>query len=297
MNEDRRGYLGGSDVASIFGVSPWKSAFDLWEEKTAPEFIPPQVEPEREKLYRRGKKLEPWVMELLEEERGITIMRRNQRYVDPEFEWMACEVDFEYMDNEGLCNGEVKTVSPFATSEWGAEGTDDFPIYYCLQSLWGLMITGRPKTMMAPLIGADDLRVYEVKRDEELIAEMRRRAIEFWNVNVIGRKAPDPQTQSDTLKILSKYGGFESQGSPEVWKAVKRLKGIRAAQKRLETAKDQQEMTIKKALVVEAEAMGVTDSPKKFIIHDESGKKLATLAMQHRSSYTVRETDFLVLRT
>lgn len=297
MQEDRRGFLGGSDIAAIFGVSPWVSAYDLWESKVAPEFIPPPVEPEREKLYRRGKKLEPWVMELLEEERGIFIQKRNQRYTDDEYGWMRCEIDFEYTDTEGLCNGDVKTIHPFAAQDWGEQGTDQFPLAYCLQFLWGMMVTGRPKCLVAALIGADDLRVYEVKRDDELIAEMRRRAIEFWNVNVIGRKAPDPKTQSDTLKILSKYGGFESPGNPEVWQAVKRLKGIKDAQKRLETAKDQQEMTIKRALVIEAEAMGITDSPKKFIINDESGKKLATLAMQHRSAYEVKATDFLVLRT
>jgi hypothetical protein len=247
-------------------------------------------------LYRRGKKLEPWVMELLEEERGITIFKRNQRYSDPEFPWMACEIDFEYMADEGHCNGDVKTISPFAAHDWGEEGTDQFPIYYCLQFMWGMMITGRPKCLVAALIGADDLRVYEVKRDDELIAEIRRRVRAFWE-SIQRRIPPPPQTQNDTYKILKKYGGFESPGTPEVWDAVRRLKGIRAAQTRLKSAEDSQQLIIKRQLVLEAEAMGITESPKKFIINDASGKKLATLAMQHRDGYTVKPTDFLVLRT
>ncbi len=125
--QDRRGVLGGSDIASILGVSPFRSAYEVWEEKTAEEFVPPFVEPEREKLYRRGKRLEPWVMEMLEEEQGIKIWRRNQRYIDPEYPFMTCEIDFEYWDDEGLNNGDIKTVSPFAAGDWGSEDTDEFP--------------------------------------------------------------------------------------------------------------------------------------------------------------------------
>ena len=30
---DRQKYLGGSDVAAIFGVSPWRTPYDLWVDK------------------------------------------------------------------------------------------------------------------------------------------------------------------------------------------------------------------------------------------------------------------------
>jgi len=34
QREIRRRYLGSSDIAAIFGMSPWKSAYDVWLEKT-----------------------------------------------------------------------------------------------------------------------------------------------------------------------------------------------------------------------------------------------------------------------
>lgn len=296
MSEDRRSTIGGSDVAAIFGVSPWKTAFDLYEEKTAAEFVQPTVEPQREKLFRRGKFLEPWVLKMLESERDIFIVKHNQRYEDPEYPWMSCEIDFEYQSDAGLCNGDVKTVSPFAAGDWGEEGTDDIPISYCLQFMFGLMVTGRPSCLVAVLIGADDLRVYEVKRDEELIAEIRRRVVQFWTDNVLAKVPPPPQTIGDTNKILFKHGGFVSPGDEVVWESVTKLREVKAQLKALESEKTEHELAIKRYLVVQAEAMQVVGSPKKFILNDSSGKALVTVGMQHRSAYSVPESDFLVMR-
>lgn len=294
---DRREYIGGSDIAAIFGVSPWKTALELYEEKIAEEYIEPVVEPEREKLFRRGKKLEPWVIELLEEERGIYVVKRNQRYADPEFDFMTCEVDFEYMDEIGLCNGEAKTISPFAAREWGEPETDEIPLSYCLQSLWGQMITNRPATLVGALIGADDLRVYQVKRDEELIAEIRRRALVFWVEHVTARVPPPPQNASDTVKLLSRFGGFVSPGSQEVWDVLDKLREVKAEIKAMKEQQDTLEGGVKQALLVEAQALGVEGTPDKFVILGPDGKKAASLTKQHRAAYQVKESEFYVLRS
>lgn len=296
MSEDRRHLLGGSDIGSIFGVSPWKSALDLYEEKTAPTFVVPEIEPKREKLYRRGKKLEPWVVELIEEERGIFVQKRNQRYTDPEFPWMTAEIDFEYMADIGLCNGDVKTVHPFAASEWGEEGTDEIPLTYCLQFHWGMMVANRPVCLVAVLIGADDLRVYEVKRDDELIAAMRTKAVQFWTEHVQKKVPPPPQTVGDTHKLLFKYGGFPVQNDPEIMTALGNLRTVKKTEKEVDALKKQYELEIKRRLLVLAEASGLTDAPKRFNILDLTGKQTASLSYQHRSGYTVEETDFWVLR-
>lgn len=294
---DRRGYLGGSDIGAIFGVNPWATALDVYEQKVAPELIKPEVTPAREKLYRRGKRLEPWVMEMLEEERGIFIQKRNQRYNDDEFPWMACEIDFEYVSDVGLCNGDVKTVSPFACKEWGEEGTDEIPLSYCLQFHWGMMVTGRPSCLVAVLIGADDLRVYEVKRDDELIGKIRERALSFWNGNVLAKVPPPPQTIGDTHKMLYKYGGFPVANDPEIIGLLANLRQCKKAVADAKKVQDDYELEIKRRLLVLAEASGVTDTPKKFTILDMTGKRTASLSYEHRSSYVAKASDFWILRT
>lgn len=296
-SEDRRGCLGGSDIASIFGVSQWKSAYDLWEEKTAPEFIQPEIEPKREKLFKRGKRLEPWVVEMLEDERGIFVQKRNQVHYDMEFPWMRAEIDFEYLDDDGMCTGDVKTVSPFAAGEWGQEGTDEIPLGYCLQFHWGMMVTGYPKCLVAVLIGADDLRVYEVKRDDDLIGAMREKAVQFWTNHVVAKVPPPAVTVGDVHKVLFKYGGFPVAWDEELGESLRKLREIKASEKEIKVLKDEQELAIKRALLVKAEAAGLTDTPKKFVINDPTGKRTASFSYEHRAGYVAKESDFWILRT
>ena len=299
MSEDRRGWIGGSDVSSIFGVNPWKTALELFEEKTAPEFIPPEVTPEREKLFNRGRKLEPLVLEMLQEEHGITPFKRNTRYSDYECPWMKAEVDFEVVDSEKMVtiNGEVKTVSPFAASDWGTEQTDEIPLYYCLQVMHGLMVTGRTEAIVAALIGADDLRLYHVSFDEELAAEIRKRVVQFWTGHVIPRVPPPVQTVGDIHRSLYKYGGFSVEMDAELSVSLNGLRDVKKAEKELKEMKEKYEMEVKRSLLVKAEILGLTDAPKKFTILDETGKSTATLTYQHRGAYSVKETDYWVLRS
>lgn len=294
--QDRRGYLGGTDISAIFGVNPWKSTYDLWEEKTAAEFVQPEIEPAREKRFRRGKKFEPWVIELLEEEHGIFVQKRNQRYTDEEYPWMSCEIDFEYMGDLGLCNGDIKTISPFAAGEWGEEGTDELPLYYCLQFMWGLMITKRPMCLVGAMIGADDLRVYQVKRDEELIASMRSKALQFWKEHVEKRIAPTPVTVSDVQKVLFRYGGLQVAWDEGIGESLRQLREVKEAAKEIKKLEEKYALEVKKALIVKAEAMGITDAPKKFIINDITGKRTASFGLVQRSGYTVGPSEFWELR-
>lgn len=300
---DRRGFLGGTDIASIFGVSPWKTAYDLFEEKTAPiQLPPPEPSPAQEKsarLLRRGKKLEPWVCEMLEEETGIFIRKRNQRYTDPEYPFMQCEVDFEFTGDDGdECNGDIKTVSPFAAGEWGQEMTDEIPVHYLCQFMWGLMITGRPLCMVGVLIGADDLRVYRVQRDEELIAEMRKRAVHFWIVNVLKKVAPSAQTITDCNKILRKLGGFVVLGSENIWNLVAKFKAAKQSEKDAKAIRDSLEMEIKEYLAIQSQVAGYEKTPNRYTLLGPDGHRaVLTCFLQHRAGYTVEPSDFYVMRT
>lgn len=301
---DRRGFLGGSDMPSILGVSPWKTAYDLWEEKTAPIQLPPPeptpAEEKRNRLLRRGKRLEPWVMEMLEEETGIFIQKKNQRYIDEEYPWMQCEVDFEFIGESGeMCNGDVKTVSPFAAGEWGEQGTDEIPVYYALQFFWGLMIKPeRPLCLVGTLIGADDLRVYRVMRDNELIAEVRRQAVRFWTHNVLKKIAPPVQNISDTNKILRKLGGFLVPSTEAIQNAVVKFIEAKKKEKKAKEERDGIELQIKTYLTAQAEIAGLEKTPDKFtLLGPDNRRAILTCSLQRRSAYSVPASEFFVIRT
>lgn len=226
---DRTKFIGGSDVAAILGVSPWRSAVDLWLDKVTPR----QENGQNMAAKRRGTRLEPYILDMIREEHGLVIVRNNQRYIDKETPFFACEVDAEghepeivYADESCLDNFEIKTVHPFKAKEWGEEATDQLPIHYVAQAQWGLGITDRRFCRVFALIG-DELKPYVIERDDELIKIMREKSIEFWNQYVIPKIQPPINYQhKDVLETLKRmYPGtdgdvIEATAMHEHWRAV-----------------------------------------------------------------------------
>jgi putative phage-type endonuclease len=199
--QDRRHFLGGSDAGAILGLSPWRTPLDVYNEKTAAER--PADDPKKAKIFRRGKILEPYVLDMLRDEKGIKVRAANARFIDPEFDFLACEVDAVTDDDEDI---EIKTVHPFAAGEWGDENTDEIPDHYSAQAIHGLMVTRKRSRMVAALIGADDLRVFRVERDEETIVGGRQRLLFFWQC-VQERTPPPPIRLSDLSKLYGVDAG------------------------------------------------------------------------------------------
>lgn len=216
---DRTKFIGGSDIGAILGISPWKTAVDLWLDKIQP----PKENGGNAAAKRRGSRLEPYIADMIESEHGMPIARRNERYIDPEVSFFACEIDAENTAGE---NVEIKTVHPFKAKEWGAEDTDALPIHYVAQTQWGLGITGRDKCHVFALIG-DDLRRYLVERDDETITAMRERAAAFWTTYVLAKlRPPIDYAHSRAQEALRRlYPGtdgsvIEATAMHEHWRAV-----------------------------------------------------------------------------
>ncbi len=218
MIMDRTEFIGGSDTAAILGVSPWKSTFQLYQEKIGA--FCEEVTMDKKKLFDRGHRWEPVVVEMLVDElqeRGhdVQIIDRNARYQDPEFPFLACELDLELLIDGEEHNAEIKTVSPFAAKAWGEQYTDEIPIYYAAQVMHGLMVKPRRLAIVAALIGVDDLRLHQIERDEETIADIRAKEIEFWR-RVQERDAPDPTTADDVKWLYARDGGIVMEADEDL---------------------------------------------------------------------------------
>src|SRR5579862_3698179 len=209
---DRRKFLGGSDIAALLGIAPptWNrnSPVSLYFDKIEPP-KPEQDDALARRVKRRGKRWEPVVGDMLVEslkEKGhqVEIVTTNQRYVDPEFDFFACEIDFEVrLDGESeITNVELKTVHPYKVSEWGEEGTDESPVWYTAQAMWGLGITRRRRCLVAPLFGADELRTYSVPAANDVITGIRETARKFWTEHVVPRVPPPPGGLVDLAKLF-----------------------------------------------------------------------------------------------
>lgn len=249
---DRRRYIGGSDVAAVLGISPWRTPLQLWEAKTALEL--PSDGPQTG-VKRRGQRWEGVVAEMLVEHlqaqgHTVDIVGAGRRYVDPELPFLAAEIDFEIrLDGEDeITNVELKTVHPFKSAEWGEAGTDEAPLWYMAQAMHGLGVTGRRKCLIAPLFGADEIRAFPVLRDDVTIEAMRARCVAFWELVTTGVR-PDPTTLSDLDRL---YQGDKQ--APALWADNElhrhwlRLRAIKAEIKAREREGEAIEFDLKRAM-------------------------------------------------
>ena len=266
---DRSTYLGGSDVAAILGVSPWKTPLDCYLDKI--EGSKPITDPAKLKILERGKRLEPYVLDMLCEEKGIQLIGRNNRYTDSTHSFLAAEIDAETSDGR---NVEAKTTADFYDrAQWGEEHTDSIPVYYTAQCMHGMMVKPAPSCLMPVMLGIDDFRVYEVHRDEELIETIRAKEVEFWDR--IQRRDPPPATKvSDIMRMFEHDLGTSIEVGDDIAELVKKLKFSKSKLKLMESDVDDMAARLK---LVFAEHQIIT----------HKGKPLASWKSQNNSSFLI----------
>lgn len=295
--EDRSAWIGGSDIAALCGISPFRSALDVWLEKTGKPQDRERTAAEEERLY-FGKIIEPVILQALEERYGYSILRRNFRYVSSRFDWARAEIDAEgsetYGHMEDEVNIECKNVNAFARKGWGEEGTDQAPDYYVAQAMWGQWITERDYTIAAAFFGGSSLKLFPINRDSDVIDWLVTEGERFWTRNVLADIPPAPRTKEDAARMLAKMPGFR-------WTPNEKVMGdlglLRQVKKEIAERKKQAD-EIESRIVCSFTAASIVhpDEEGRYIMTDEAGNKLASWNRQVRKSYTVAESSSHVLR-
>lgn len=229
MND--RYYIGGGNVAGILGISPYRTPLD--EYLTIIGEAPPPTEEKRE-LFKRRKSFEPVAAELFSDLTGLKIVTHNVRYRDEFLPFVAAEIDFESSDRR---HGEIKTVHPYAARDWGHEG-DNCPVYVTAQAMHGLGVHPRDLCYVLGMIGFDDVRVYTVERDDELIRDMRDRLSEFWHKHVLPRVPPEPKTVRDVLYLYKADLGTITEADDATYAAIERLRELKPTIDEIEQLQD-----------------------------------------------------------
>lgn len=225
----RKRYLGASEVPAVLGVSPWKTASDVYYSKTA------ELE-SRDKVthaINSGNLLEVAVLDFAQQEVGK--IKRNQFRVSKERKWAAATLDALVVDQPGE-GVEAKTTGNSAG--WGEEGTDQIPLYYIAQVQWQMYVAQLHKVWVPCLMPDFALRfkLYVVERDEELIGSIVERCEDFWVNNVLAcapppDSVPAPRTLQRMRRVPAKVAPVPD-GLVKDWQDKKNLlKEARAAER------------------------------------------------------------------
>lgn len=248
----RKHGITGTDAGAIVGMNPFKSAFEVYQDKLSDE-----IEDFDNEAMRTGRDLEAYVASRFEEATGKKIRRANAIFYNEEHPIMLADFDRLIVGEQaGL---ECKTVSPYAAYKWG-EGK--IPLHYLMQVQHYLAVSGYESWYICALIMGKELVIRRIDRDEELINNLITIEERFWNENVLKHVMPDPDGSSSCSEEISKlYATSDSDKTLKLFgyeESLKRREEIDELLKKLETEKNTIDQKIK--LELGDAAYGITDN-------------------------------------
>ena len=249
QKEARRKGIGGSDAGVIAGRSKWKSAYQLYLEKTG-QADTDEIETLAQK---RGNWLEEYVAQEYMEVTGRKVRRVGTRW-HKDLPWMLTHMDRQILgDPRGPGALEIKCAHPFAAQEWKTVGLPDT---YYLQLQHTLAVTGYTWGAFAVWIYGEPLIPFEIPRDEETIAALMELEGAFWRC-VETRTPPPLDGSQQTAKTLQRQypkDNGQAVALDNLASEVKRLLELKQTSKYLDEEIGRLENVIKSGMGEAAEA-------------------------------------------
>ena len=232
----RQSGIGGSDISSVCGINPYKSALALYYEKTQEvkeddiENLPAELGTYLEPFMKV--KFEDWWKknkggEIIEVESMPFILQHSTNEI------ALANLDGFFGDNLV----EYKTTSERNYKQWEE---DNLPDYYYLQTQWYLYVTNFRYCYIAFLIGNRKFDAKLIERNEEVIKQIAEKADYFWNTFVIPRIPPAPSGDESSGEVLKKLYPKELEGKviniegEEYLQAIDKLEQLKLAKKEAE---------------------------------------------------------------
>lgn len=190
-------YMTGSKIAAVMRLSPYESAYSLWHRMAG--IIPPEEPSEQ---MRRGHYLEPSILAWLADQNpGIEFGVRGSMWASVEHPAYAITPDALGTDRATGDQVLIEAKSALDKDVWGDELSDEIPVYYRCQVMWGMGILGIRRALVGVLSSYLDFREYEVLFDETEFALLVEAATAFM-ASLATREAPDIDSHSATYEVI-----------------------------------------------------------------------------------------------
>jgi len=177
--------LGGSDVAVVFGVSPWTTPLELWHIKKG---LMQANDSANAAVKEMGHLMEPIVAQCYAKATGNKVIPDTGLYQHADYPWALANLDFrvEEKGKQGVL--EIKTTTYHKAGDW-AEG--QIPYFYELQVRYYLAVMDLDFADIACMWGFNpetDMAICRINRDsaaEALIFEKLDAFIESLEVDIL----------------------------------------------------------------------------------------------------------------
>lgn len=195
----RRQGIGGSDAASIMGLSPFRTARDIYYDKlglvTTAEYEGNWV------ALKMGHLLEDLVAEIFTRKTGLPIFKLERMFQHPLYPFMLADVDFFItLPNGQTAILEIKTTNYNAKSHWWSNGQEIVPEYYEAQGRHYMAVMNVDEVYFCCLYGnnEDEVIIRHIERDCFYESELIFLEQCFWTDHVLAR-IPPPYTEDAEL--------------------------------------------------------------------------------------------------
>ena len=197
--ERRKKSIGSSDMSAILGINRFKTAYDVWLEKTGKlmEVDTDAISDAADAGNRFEKSVLAWASQEMQMK-----LRRNV--------FMVAPLDLPihaYIDAVVIANGEpveAKTGGLFGPlwGEWGEPGSGDVPEPYIIQAHIEMLCAEREICHMPAFLGGRGFQLYHIPLNKDLMSVITERALNFWNEYVL-KDTPPPEV-APSLHIMSR---------------------------------------------------------------------------------------------
>ena len=199
----RRRGIGGSDVAAILGISPFRTARDLYDDKLNIASVADDAG--NWVALEMGHLLEPLVARIFAKKTGLEVFQIKKMFQHPQYPFMLADVDyFVRLPNGKIAILEIKTTNYNAKDHWWKDGEECVPVYYETQGRHYMTVMDIDEIFYCCLYGnnEDEVIIRHLYRDREYEQEMIYLEREFWHDHILTR-IPPPYTEDGSLILES----------------------------------------------------------------------------------------------
>jgi len=192
---DRSKYLGGSDISAVLGISPYKSKYKLWLEKTGKIQADdisnlPHV--------KRGIEGEVVAREMIEAHTGTNF--EPSAWKHDLYDFLVCHDDGWDEKNRQIleikCMGKADHEKCFK-EQW-------IPEHYKMQLQFNMMLSNAQKGLFVSFVPESrDVVIVHLTPDDKVQRMLLEKAVEFWTINVLKDVEPEGLGDTDYLDMSS----------------------------------------------------------------------------------------------
>lgn len=241
----RESGIGSSEIATIVGLNPWETPYQLWRRKVG-------IDAPKEENFamRAGHYLEDAVSRFWMDETGREIIKRSAGdwlIRDDERPYLQVSPDRTYWLAGEKRNENNKGILECKTTQMQVDG-DDLPKHWFCQVQYQLGVAGLEHGSLAWLCSGREFGYRDIDFVPDFYQWLVEEASRFWHDNVLARVEPSAISVKDVLLKYNRHAdGKIIEVGADILDACTELKEVKRQIKELDERKEALEERIKMA--------------------------------------------------